>query len=121
MAKLQFQMFKEDNLRVMRLMREKVKLWEQGLSILLERLEEMEDCDDLNLQTTSNFKADHVDAYDSNCDDEATASLIFMESLSPAGSLNGDTVAPTYDLDILFEVPHYETYHENDVLNSVVQ
>ncbi|GKD95362.1 hypothetical protein Tco_1375199, partial [Tanacetum coccineum] len=36
-------------------------------------------------------------------------------------SLNGDTVALTYDLDILSEVPHYDTYHENDVLNSVVQ
>ncbi|GKE69237.1 hypothetical protein Tco_1527309 [Tanacetum coccineum] len=72
------------NLRVMRLILERVKLWEQGLSILLERqtstrffadrLEEIEDCDDLQLQTTSDFKADHVDAYDSDCDDEATAS-----------------------------------------------
>ncbi|GKB82658.1 hypothetical protein Tco_0949553, partial [Tanacetum coccineum] len=81
----------------------------------------MEDYDDLQLQTTSNFKAGHVDAYDSDCDDEAIANAIFMASLSPAGSLNGDTVAPTYDSDILSEVPHYDTYHENDVLNSVVQ
>ncbi|GKB57018.1 hypothetical protein Tco_0913204 [Tanacetum coccineum] len=44
-----------------------------------------------------------------------------MASLSPAGSINGDTVGPTYDLDILSEVPHYDTYHENDMLNSVVQ
>ncbi|GKE22005.1 hypothetical protein Tco_1433517, partial [Tanacetum coccineum] len=53
--------------------------------------------------------------------DEATASAIFMASLSPAGSLNGDTVAPTYDSDILTEVSHYDTYHMNDVLNFVIQ
>ncbi|GJU13665.1 retrotransposon protein, putative, ty1-copia subclass [Tanacetum coccineum] len=40
---------------------------------------------------------------------------------SKQSSLNGDTVALTYDSDILSEVPHYDTYHENDVLNSVVQ
>nr|GFC46263.1 hypothetical protein [Tanacetum cinerariifolium] len=45
-------------------------------------LEEMDGCDDLKLHTTSNFKADHVDAYDSDCDDEATACAIFMASLS---------------------------------------
>ncbi|GJS12299.1 ribonuclease H-like domain-containing protein [Tanacetum coccineum] len=56
------------------------------------RLEEMDsNCDDLQLHTTSNFKADHVDAYDSDCDDEATTCAIFMASLSPAGSINGDT------------------------------
>nr|GEY93450.1 hypothetical protein [Tanacetum cinerariifolium]GEZ50617.1 hypothetical protein [Tanacetum cinerariifolium]GEZ52863.1 hypothetical protein [Tanacetum cinerariifolium] len=89
---------------------------------LAARLEEMDsNCDDLQLHTTSNFKANHVNAYDSDCDDEATTCAIFMVSLSPAGSLNGDIVAPTYDSYILFEVPHYDTYHENDVLNSVVQ
>ncbi|GJZ50822.1 hypothetical protein Tco_0605337 [Tanacetum coccineum] len=31
------------------------------------------------------------------------------------------TVGPTYDSDILSEVPHYDTYHETDVLNSDVQ
>ncbi|GJR88266.1 hypothetical protein Tco_0212277 [Tanacetum coccineum] len=51
----------------------------------------------------------------------AIACAIFMASLSLAGSLNGDTVALTYDSDILSEVPHYDTYHENDVLNSVGQ
>ncbi|GJU01436.1 hypothetical protein Tco_1111774 [Tanacetum coccineum] len=72
------------------------------------------------LHTTSNFKADHVDAFDSYCDDEATASAIFMASLSHAGSINGDTVGPTYDSDILSKVPYYNTYHETDVLNPVV-
>ncbi|GJS96002.1 retrovirus-related pol polyprotein from transposon TNT 1-94 [Tanacetum coccineum] len=78
------------------------------------RLEEMEDCNDLQLQITSNFKADHVDAYDSDCDDEATSCAIFMASLSPAGSLSGDIVAPTYDSDILFETE----YTEHSVFNN---
>ncbi|GJS01918.1 hypothetical protein Tco_0318426 [Tanacetum coccineum] len=55
-----------------------------------------DDDEDLQLHTTSNFKADHVDAYDLDCDDEATASAIFMASLSPAGSVNGDTVETEY-------------------------
>nr|GEU33849.1 retrovirus-related Pol polyprotein from transposon TNT 1-94 [Tanacetum cinerariifolium] len=76
----------------------------------------MENCDDLQLHTTSNFKANHIDAYDLDCDDEATASAIFMESISPAGSINGDTVDPTYDSKLLSEIPHYDTYHETDVL-----
>ncbi|GJX68341.1 integrase, catalytic region, zinc finger, CCHC-type containing protein [Tanacetum coccineum] len=41
-------------------------------------LEETDDCEDLQLQATTNFKADHVDAYDSDCDDEATTNAIFM-------------------------------------------
>nr|GEW24747.1 hypothetical protein [Tanacetum cinerariifolium] len=63
----------------------------------------------------------HVDTYDSDCNDEATASAIFMESLSPAGSINGDTISPTYDSDIISEVPHYENYLENNATNSDVQ
>ncbi|GKC86448.1 hypothetical protein Tco_1142165 [Tanacetum coccineum] len=86
-----------------------------------DRLGEMDDCDDTQLHTISNFKADHVEAFDSDCDDETTVSTIFMESLSHAGSINGDTVGTTYDSDILSEVPHYDTYHENDVLNYIVQ
>ncbi|GJX15688.1 hypothetical protein Tco_0216520 [Tanacetum coccineum] len=67
------------------------------------------------------LRADLVDAYDSYCDDEATASAIFMASISPAGSINGDTVGLAYDSDILSKIPHYDTYHETGVLNSVVQ
>ncbi|GKC20184.1 hypothetical protein Tco_1022334 [Tanacetum coccineum] len=64
-------------------------------------LEENDECEDLQLQATTNSKADHVDAYDSDCDDEAIANAIFMENLSPVGSINGDTVEPRYDFDIL--------------------
>ncbi|GKA34662.1 retrovirus-related pol polyprotein from transposon TNT 1-94 [Tanacetum coccineum] len=65
--------------------------------------------------------ADHVDAYDLDCDDEATTNAIFMANLSPVGSINGDTVEPHYDSNILSEVPHYDTYHDTDVLNPSVQ
>ncbi|GJW85925.1 hypothetical protein Tco_0159070 [Tanacetum coccineum] len=88
---------------------------------LADRLKENDECDDLQLHTTTNFKANHVDTYDLDCDDKATASEIFMASHFPAGSITGDTVGPTYDSDILSEVPHYDTNHEIDVLNSDVQ
>ncbi|GKA66460.1 hypothetical protein Tco_0766268 [Tanacetum coccineum] len=56
-----------------------------------------------------------------NCDDDATANAIFMVNLSPVGSLNNDTVEPRYDSNILSEVPHYDTYHDSDMLNSNIQ
>ncbi|GJT20762.1 hypothetical protein Tco_0890699 [Tanacetum coccineum] len=84
-------------------------------------LEETDDCEDLQLQATTNFKAGHVDAYDSDCDDKATTNAILMVNLSPVGSINDDTVKPHYDSDILFEVPHYDTYHESDMLNYNIQ
>nr|GEV60937.1 retrovirus-related Pol polyprotein from transposon TNT 1-94 [Tanacetum cinerariifolium] len=62
------------------------------------------DYDDLQLNTTLIFKADHADAFDSDCDEEPTISAIFMARLSPAGSVNEDDVRPTYDSDILSEV-----------------
>ncbi|GKB68066.1 hypothetical protein Tco_0929478 [Tanacetum coccineum] len=68
------------------------------------------------------FLADnHVDAYDSVFDDEATVNAISMANMSPVGSINDDTVEPRYDSDILSEVPHYDTYHESDMFNSNVQ
>ncbi|GJQ96790.1 hypothetical protein Tco_0007929 [Tanacetum coccineum] len=84
-------------------------------------LKETNDCEDLQLQATSNFKADHVDAYDSDCDDEATTNAIFMANLSLFDSLKDDTVEPRYDSDIHFEVPHYDTYHDSDMLNSNIK
>ncbi|GKG40023.1 hypothetical protein Tco_0466800, partial [Tanacetum coccineum] len=70
------------------------------------------------LQAIANFKAGHVDAYDSDCDDEAIANAIFMANLSPIGSLNDDTVEPHYNSNMLSKVPHYDTYHDSDMLNS---
>ncbi|GKB72471.1 hypothetical protein Tco_0933883, partial [Tanacetum coccineum] len=98
-----------------------VVLYEEKEDFLADSLEEIDNYEDLQLQATTNFKADHVDAYDSDCDDEATANAIFMANLSPVGSLNDDTIAPRYDSDTLSEVPHYDTYHDSDMLNSNIQ
>ncbi|GJX09898.1 hypothetical protein Tco_0199757 [Tanacetum coccineum] len=94
---------------------------EEQHDFLAGSLEETDDCEDHQLQATTNFKADHVDAYDSDCDDETTSNVIFMANLSPIGSINDDTVEPRYDSDILFEVPNYDTYHDSDMLNSNIQ
>ncbi|GJX16735.1 hypothetical protein Tco_0217567 [Tanacetum coccineum] len=67
------------------------------------------------------FLADSLEETDDYCDDKATANAIFMENVSPVGSLNDDTVAPRYDSDTLFELPHNDTYHDFDVLNSNIQ
>ncbi|GKC88270.1 hypothetical protein Tco_1148919 [Tanacetum coccineum] len=69
-----------------------VALNEEQQDFLADSLEETDDYKDHQLQATTNFKAEHVDAYDSDCDDEATTNAIFMENLSPVGSLNNDTV-----------------------------
>ncbi|GKB46472.1 hypothetical protein Tco_0897225 [Tanacetum coccineum] len=84
-------------------------------------LEENDECEDLQLQATTNFKADHVDAYDSDYDDEATTNAIFTGNMSPVGSINRDTVKPRYHSKILSEVPHYDTYHDSDMRNCNVQ
>ncbi|GJR24415.1 hypothetical protein Tco_0972942 [Tanacetum coccineum] len=98
-----------------------VVLNEEQQNLLADSLEETDDCEDLQLQATTNSKANHVDAYDSNCDDEATANSIFMVNLSPVNSINDDTVEPRYDSDILSKVPHYGTYHDSDMRNSNIQ
>ncbi|GJY85660.1 retrovirus-related pol polyprotein from transposon TNT 1-94 [Tanacetum coccineum] len=73
-------------------------IWDQQQDFLADGLEEFDsDYDDLELNTTSIFKADHVDAFDSDCNEEPTASAIFTARLSPAGSVNGDDFNPTYE------------------------
>ncbi|GJS84760.1 hypothetical protein Tco_0751301 [Tanacetum coccineum] len=93
----------------------------QPRDFLADSLEETDNCEDLQLQATTNFKVDYFDPYDLDCDDKATAIAIFMANLSLVGSLNDDTVAPRYDFDTLSKVPHYDTYHDSDVLNSNIQ
>ncbi|GJS22136.1 hypothetical protein Tco_0450768, partial [Tanacetum coccineum] len=44
-----------------------------------------------------------------------------MANLTPIVSLNDDTVAPRYNSDTLSVVPHYDTYHDSDVLNYNIQ
>ncbi|GKA17912.1 hypothetical protein Tco_0697749 [Tanacetum coccineum] len=55
-----------------------VILNEEQHDFLADSFEETDDFDGLQLQTTINFKADHVDAYDSDCDDEATTNAILI-------------------------------------------
>nr|GEU74180.1 reverse transcriptase domain-containing protein [Tanacetum cinerariifolium] len=80
-----------------------VVLHDDQQDFLADRLEEMDYDEDLQLQTTSNFKAGHVDAYDSDCDDEETACAIFMANLSSAGTVNGNTIGQSYDSELLSE------------------
>ncbi|GJV08510.1 hypothetical protein Tco_1346166 [Tanacetum coccineum] len=49
------------------------------------------------------FLADSLEENDNYCDDEATTNAIFMANLSLAGSLNDDTIGPTYDSNTLSE------------------
>nr|GEV42119.1 hypothetical protein [Tanacetum cinerariifolium] len=81
----------------------RVVLNDEQQDFLADSLEENDKCEDLQLQATTNFKADHVDAYDSDCDDKVATNTIFMDNLSPVGSINDDTVEPRYDSDILSE------------------
>nr|GEW49567.1 hypothetical protein [Tanacetum cinerariifolium] len=76
---------------------EGVVLNDEQHNFLADILEETDDCKDLQLQATTNFKADHVDVYDSECDEDTTINAIFMVNLSPVGSLNDDMVEPHYD------------------------
>nr|GEW43462.1 retrovirus-related Pol polyprotein from transposon TNT 1-94 [Tanacetum cinerariifolium] len=75
------------------------------------------------LQDTSNFKAGHVDAYDPDCNDEATANAIFMATLSPIGSINDDTVDHvmilTYSLSNVISYAKYMVTIGNDEDNYV--
>ncbi|GJR88973.1 hypothetical protein Tco_0212984 [Tanacetum coccineum] len=67
------------------------------------------------------WSKEKVEAYDSDYDDALTASAIFMAKLSPTGSISGDEARPSYDSDILFEVPNYDNYHENNTFNPFAQ
>nr|GEZ69813.1 hypothetical protein [Tanacetum cinerariifolium] len=49
------------------------------------------------------FLAESLEETDDYCDNKAIANAIFMENLSPVGSLNDDTVEPHYDSNILSE------------------
>ncbi|GKB82426.1 retrovirus-related pol polyprotein from transposon TNT 1-94 [Tanacetum coccineum] len=49
------------------------------------------------------FLADSLEETNDYYDDEATTNAIFMANLSPVGSINGNTVEPRYDSDILSE------------------
>ncbi|GJS89217.1 retrovirus-related pol polyprotein from transposon TNT 1-94 [Tanacetum coccineum] len=64
-------------------------------------------------QTTSPlnvaFQTDDLDAYDSDCDDISSAKAVLIANLS------------SYDSDILSDVPHHDTYQNDDMINQSVQ
>nr|GEU93699.1 retrovirus-related Pol polyprotein from transposon TNT 1-94 [Tanacetum cinerariifolium] len=96
----------------------RVVLNEEEQDFLADSLEKTDDYEDLQLQATINFKAYYFDAYDSDCDDEATTHVIFMEKLCPIGSLKDDTISPCYNFDTLFEVIP-KAVKKNDLSRSV--
>ncbi|GJU58869.1 hypothetical protein Tco_1236635 [Tanacetum coccineum] len=78
------------------------------------------DCEDLQLNATSILITDKVDVYNLEVDDAPTTSAIFMAKLSPVGSINGNEVHPSYDSNILSELPNYDIYQANEMFNSFV-
>ncbi|GJT46444.1 putative ribonuclease H-like domain-containing protein [Tanacetum coccineum] len=68
------------------------------------------DCHDVHPIIIYNaaFQTDDLDAYDPDCDDISSAKAVLMANLS------------NYDSDILFVVPHFETY-QNEIDNQSVQ
>nr|GEX57651.1 putative ribonuclease H-like domain-containing protein [Tanacetum cinerariifolium] len=57
------------------------------------------------------FQADDCDAFDSDVDEAPTAQTMFMANLSSTDPVT-DKAEPSYDLDILFEVPDHELYQD---------
>nr|GEX17667.1 retrovirus-related Pol polyprotein from transposon TNT 1-94 [Tanacetum cinerariifolium] len=64
---------------------------------------------DLALNVDNVFQADDCDAFDSDVDEAPTAQTMFMANLSSADPI-ADEARPSYDSDILSEVPDYEHY-----------
>nr|GEU55408.1 hypothetical protein [Tanacetum cinerariifolium] len=54
------------------------------------------------------FQTEDLDTYDSNCDDLSNAQTILMANIS------------NYSYDIISEVPHFETYLNDDIENQSV-
>nr|GEX75731.1 hypothetical protein [Tanacetum cinerariifolium] len=62
-----------------------------------------------NQATTQDDRIDDLDAFDSSCDEAPSASVVLMAKLS------------TYDSYVLFDVPNYDTNHDNNVIVQSVQ
>nr|GEX22256.1 hypothetical protein [Tanacetum cinerariifolium] len=82
---------------------------------------------DLALDVDNVFQADDYDAFDSYVDEAPTAQTMFMANFSYADPVT-DEAGPSYDSDILSEVPDHELYqdaacahHEGHVTYDSVQ
>ncbi|GKA45076.1 hypothetical protein Tco_0737872 [Tanacetum coccineum] len=82
---------------------------------------------DLALNVDNVFQADDCDAFDSDVDEALTAHTMFMANLSSADPVYNEA-SPSYDLDILSEVPDHDNYldticehHEEHKMHDKVQ
>nr|GEU51275.1 hypothetical protein [Tanacetum cinerariifolium] len=66
---------------------------------------------DLALNVDNVFQADDCDAFDSDVDKAPTTQTMFMANLSSVDPVT-DEVGPSYDSDILSEVPDHEHYQD---------
>nr|GEW79817.1 integrase, catalytic region, zinc finger, CCHC-type, peptidase aspartic, catalytic [Tanacetum cinerariifolium] len=131
MAGSQRKMFKDDKLRVMQVSVQRIMLLAYGLSGIREMLlqinpgsfgatiakvlvtllnrERVDSGSDAQaLTTTAIFWTDDLDTFDSDCDEAPSASAFLMAKLF------------AYDLDVLSEVPNYDSYQDNNVIDQSV-
>ncbi|GJV96048.1 hypothetical protein Tco_1547625 [Tanacetum coccineum] len=66
---------------------------------------------DLALNVDNVFQDDDCDACDSNVDEALTIQIMFIANLSSADPVY-DEASPSYDSDILSEVPDHDNYHD---------
>nr|GEZ14571.1 hypothetical protein [Tanacetum cinerariifolium] len=66
-----------------------------------------------NQATVQDDKADDCDAFDSNVDEAPTVQTMFMANLSSADPVY-DEASPSYDSNILSEVPNHDNYQDAD-------
>ncbi|GKB28131.1 retrovirus-related pol polyprotein from transposon TNT 1-94, partial [Tanacetum coccineum] len=66
---------------------------------------------DLALNVDNVFQANDCDAFDSDVDEAPTAQTMFMANLSSANPVY-DEASPSYDSDILSEVPDHDNYQD---------
>ncbi|GJT07268.1 hypothetical protein Tco_0841730 [Tanacetum coccineum] len=66
---------------------------------------------DLALNVDNVFQVDDCDAFDSDVDEAPTAQTMFMANLLSANPVY-DEASPSYDSDILSEVPDHDNYHD---------
>ncbi|GJZ17127.1 hypothetical protein Tco_0553250 [Tanacetum coccineum] len=83
---------------------------EEQLAFLADQEDKVESSlDTQTIPTTAIFQTNNLDAFDSDCDEAQSASVVLMAKLS------------AYDLDVLFEVHNYNTYQDNNTIDQSVQ
>ncbi|GJZ95701.1 hypothetical protein Tco_0668035 [Tanacetum coccineum] len=84
----------------------RVILDEEHLAFLVDIGERVDSCP--NVQELTTIVTDDIDAFDSDCDEAPTSSVVCMVNLT------------SYDSKVLFEVPNYDTYQDNNVIDQSV-